>query len=395
MFAGGLALRAPAAADRRPAARGAGPRPVRGHAGGSAVAWTALGRQPRASTRSTSSRARCGRGAVPLGLPDDRDRGLPDAARAARRPSAGAASAGRARWSSSALGALLVCWLQPWQGGTLALIVVAVELLGGGARGERPDPAPCWPFPAGRGAAGGLLLRPSPHGPVVGARRRVERRRRSQDDWSWPWWVDRAHRAAARGAGGARLPAAARAAGRSWRCGSGRSPRWPSTSQPLGTFPYHSFQGLSIPLRSSRCRAWRALADGRAALVVVARAGAADRARHRPQVLRAAAAASSAAGDPYFVFPGEQRGHRRAREPTRGRAACSRPPTPATCCPTRPAARSTWARCRGRPTGTGASREHAGALRGRACRPAQARALRAAHRRALRVRGLPAAGCAT
>ena len=29
----------------------------------------------------------------------------------------------------SALGALLVCWLQPWQGATLALIVVGVEAL--------------------------------------------------------------------------------------------------------------------------------------------------------------------------------------------------------------------------------------------------------------------------
>ena len=38
----------------------------------------------------------------------------------------------------SAAGALVVCWLQPWQGGTLALIVLAAKGFAGGARASGP-----------------------------------------------------------------------------------------------------------------------------------------------------------------------------------------------------------------------------------------------------------------
>ena len=75
----------------------------------------------------------------------------------------------------SALGALLVCWLQPWQGGTLALIVVGVELLRWWRRGERPDPA--LRGDPGRGRRGrDLLLHAVADRSRVGARGRVERR---------------------------------------------------------------------------------------------------------------------------------------------------------------------------------------------------------------------------
>ena len=201
----------------------------------------------------------------------------------------------------SALGALVVCWLQPWQGGTLAVIVVAVELLRWWRSGERPDPAllaipaavalpaiyywvlssqdPSWAIASESNAAG------------------------SQNSWSWPWWIVVL----------TVLPLAAPAA-LAYRL---RAPGWQEWAvrvwplaalavyfQPSGTFPYHSFQSLSIPLSILavqgvasvwRPRAWVVVA----AVVVLTVPGT----LHRIDVARQSI---QAAGDPYFVFGGEQ-----------------------------------------------------------------------------------------
>ena len=203
----------------------------------------------------------------------------------------------------SALGALVVCWLQPWQGGTLAVIVVGVELLRWWRRGERPDPAllaipvavalpaiyyyvlsatdPSWEIANESNAAG------------------------SQNSWSWPWWIVVL----------TVLPLAAPAAlayrlrAESWQEWAVRL--WPFAAlavyfQPSGTFPYHAFQSLSIPLSIlavqgvisvwPRPRAW---AVGVAVGLLVL-----PGTIHRIDVARQSI---QAAGDPYFVFPGEQR----------------------------------------------------------------------------------------
>jgi hypothetical protein len=203
----------------------------------------------------------------------------------------------------SALGALLVCWLQPWQGGTLALIVVGVEALRWWRRGERPDLAllvipgavavpaiyywvlsvsdGAWELAAESNAAG------------------------SQATWTWPWW------AVVLTVAPLALPAvlAYRVKPRNWQGWAVRV--WPFAAllvylQPTGTFPYHSFQGLAIPLSilavQGVASAWP---RPRAALVVAALAllivpGTIHKFEVAVQSVRAA-------GDPYFVFPGEQR----------------------------------------------------------------------------------------
>jgi hypothetical protein len=202
----------------------------------------------------------------------------------------------------SALGALLVCWLQPWQGATLALIVVGVEALRWWRGGERPAPAllaipiavavpalyywtlsvsdPAWELAAESNAAG------------------------SQATWTWPWW------AMVLTVAPLAVPAllAYRVKPRTWQDWAVRV--WPFAVllvylQPTGTFPYHSFQGLAIPLSIlavqgvvsvwPRPRAWAVAA----ALVVMIVPGTI----HKIDV---AGESIQAAGDPYFVFEGEQ-----------------------------------------------------------------------------------------
>ena len=124
------ALRAPPAPARRARHAGAGARAVRGHAGAWLVAWTNWGGNPRQYTFDFIS-GEMWSGPVPVGLPDDRDRGVPDAARPAGPRARRATCAGPARAARCSS-----CWLQPWQGATLALIVLAVEALRWLARGS-------------------------------------------------------------------------------------------------------------------------------------------------------------------------------------------------------------------------------------------------------------------
>jgi hypothetical protein len=203
----------------------------------------------------------------------------------------------------SALGALLVCWLQPWQGGTLALIVIGVEVLRRWRTGERPDPAllaipiavalpaiyywvlsktdPAWGLASESNAAG------------------------SQATWAWPWWAVVL----------TLLPLAAPAAlayrlrAPTWQDWAVRL--WPFAAvavylQPTGTFPYHAFQGLAIPLSILAVQGVVSVwPRPRPVLIVAALAlmilpGTIHKFEVAVQSVRAA-------GDPYFVFPGEQR----------------------------------------------------------------------------------------
>jgi hypothetical protein len=203
----------------------------------------------------------------------------------------------------SAAGALLVCWLQPWQGATLALIVLAVEGLRWWRSGERPAlgmlavpaavalPAayyfalsvfdPAWELASESNAAG------------------------SQATWNWPWW------AIALTIAPLAIPAALayRTPARDWQSVAVRI--WPFAAlvvylQPTGTFPYHSFQGLAIPLSilavqgvvSVWPRPRPALVLAALALMIV------PGTVHKAEV---AVNSVRAAGDPYFVFADEQR----------------------------------------------------------------------------------------
>ena len=152
---------------------------------------------------------------------------------------------GGRRLALAALGAFVVMYLQPWQGATLALIVVVVEAVQLWRSRERPPwalamvPAAAalpaiyyfvlsrvdesWKLASEANAAGG------------------------QPEWSWPWWAILL----------TLLPLAApaalayRLAAPSWQDVAVRV--WPFAAlvvylQPGGTFPYHSFPGLVIPL---------------------------------------------------------------------------------------------------------------------------------------------------
>ena len=181
-------------------------------------------------------------------------------------------------------GALLVCWLQPWQGGTLALIVRRHRgARAGGARGERPAacvlavPAAAWlparllrvllgaPTPRGSWPASPTPPAARPPGAGPGGRS------------CSPLRAARAARRARLPPAGARL-AGARGAGVAVRR-AGRLPGSPSARS-----------------RTTRSRGWRSRSSILAVQGVVtrlaapaagwswSRARAHDRARHRPQV---------------------------------------------------------------------------------------------------------------
>lgn len=201
----------------------------------------------------------------------------------------------------AAAGLLMVSWLQPWQGATLMLILGVIEgwrflrdrqlrpLLGAAAAcaaGTLPlayyfvlsktDDA--WELAGNANAAG------------------------AQTEWSWPWWAILLTVAplAVPAFFAYRLPA------RSWQDVAVRV--WPFAALvvylvPAGTFPYHSFQGMVIPLGilavagiASRWRPkpWLVVA----ALVVMVVPGFA----HKLEVARHSV---HRAGAPYFVFPDE------------------------------------------------------------------------------------------
>jgi hypothetical protein len=207
----------------------------------------------------------------------------------------------RRRLALAAAGALLVCWLQPWQGATLALIVLAVEALRWRRSGERPSwRALVVPAAIAVPAAYYFLLSVFDDAWKLAGESNAAG---SQASWSWPWWaiVLTVLPLAAPAALAYRLPAP------SWQELAVRV--WPFAALavyllPIGTFPYHSFQGLAIPLSilavqgvASRWQPSPALVVAALALMTV------------PGIvhkLTVAVNSVRAAGDPYFVFDGEQ-----------------------------------------------------------------------------------------
>lgn len=208
----------------------------------------------------------------------------------------------RRRLVLAAAGALLVTWLQPWQGGTLVLVIAVAEVVAWRRSGARP--------PARVLAVLGAAVVPAVYYAVL---ERTDaawelagqvNAAGSQATWSWPWW------AIALTLAPLALPAALayRTPAASWQDVAVRA--WPLAAllvylAPLGTFPYHAFQGMSIPLAVLAVQGVRtvwphpspALVVGALVLMIV------PGTVHRFEV---AVNSIRAAGDPYFVFAGEQ-----------------------------------------------------------------------------------------
>ncbi|CAB4859098.1 unannotated protein [freshwater metagenome] len=152
---------------------------------------------------------------------------------------------GAARIALASAGALLVTWLQPWQGAELIGIVLLVEGFRWWRRDTRPDLRLFWVVTAG--------LIPAIYYAAVAARDPSWKlagemnKRGAQAHWDWPLW------AIALTVAPLAIPALIslhkRADG--WQEIAVRF--WPVAVlvvylQPFGTFPYHSFQGLALPL---------------------------------------------------------------------------------------------------------------------------------------------------
>lgn len=212
------------------------------------------------------------------------------------------------RWTLplATLGAFVVMYLQPWQGATLCGIVVAVEAW----RWLRTRERPAWGLAALPAAAAVpaiyyfLLSRLDEAWRLAGENNAAG----AQPEWSWPWWavVLTLLPLAAPALLALRLPAT------TWQDVAVRV--WPVMAfvvyfLPVGTFPYHSLQGIVLPLSvlavigvvSLRSRglalkpAWVV-----AALFVMTVPGFAHK-------LSVAANNIHMGADPYFVFPDEQR----------------------------------------------------------------------------------------
>lgn len=211
---------------------------------------------------------------------------------------------GTRRLVFAALGAFVVMYLQPWQGATLALIVAAVE----GVLWLRSRERPRWALAVVLAAA----ALPAVYYLVLGMVDESwelagqSNAAGAQPEWSWPWWAMVL----------TVLPLAAPAA-LAYRLAA---PRWQDVAvriwpvaalvvylQPGGTFPYHSFQGLTLPLAilavlgvaSLRWRPSPALVVAAIALLVLPGFA------HKIEV---AADNVHVGADPYFIFPDEHRG---------------------------------------------------------------------------------------
>ena len=145
----------------------------------------------------------------------------------------------------SALGALFVMWLQPWQGATLVLIVGAVEAIRWRRTGERP-PAALMVVPVAA-AIPAVYYYVLSHADAAWKLAAESNGAGAQPLWSWPWWAIALTMLplVAPAALAYRLPA------QSWQEIAVRV--WPLACVvvyllPVGTFPYHAIQGIQLPL---------------------------------------------------------------------------------------------------------------------------------------------------
>ena len=214
--------------------------------------------------------------------------------------------AGTRTLAVAALGTFVVMYLQPWQGATVCAIVLGVEAWRWLRGRERPAFGVLWLAAAAFVPTlyYFLLSRYDAGWELAGQANAAG----AQPEWSWPWWaiVLTVLPLAAPAALAYRLPA------KSWQDVAVRI--WPFAAlavylQPGGTFPYHSFQGLALPLSvlavqgvvSLRSRglslkpAWVV-----AVLFVMTVPGFAHK-------LEVAANNVHLGADPYFIFPDEQR----------------------------------------------------------------------------------------
>ena len=207
----------------------------------------------------------------------------------------------RPLWLAAA-GALVVTWLQPWQGATLAVIVVATEAVRYARTRTRP--------PLRLALVPAAVALPGIYYAVLGWaddswRLASEANAAgSQPQWQWPWWaiVLTVLPLAAPAILAYRLPA------RGWQGVAVRV--WPLAALvvflgPGITFPYHAFQGLALPLGVLAVEGVAARWHPRPAIVVAALAlltlpGLAHK-------LERGASNVHAGADPYFIFPGDHR----------------------------------------------------------------------------------------
>jgi hypothetical protein len=144
-----------------------------------------------------------------------------------------------------ALAALIILWLQPWQGATLVLIVLGVEAIRYRRTRERPPLALALiPLAAALPALYYFILSHADHAWKLASESNAAG---GQPLWSWPWW------AIALTMFPLVIPAALayRLPADGWQELAVRI--WPIAALvvyllPIGTFPYHAIQGLALPL---------------------------------------------------------------------------------------------------------------------------------------------------
>jgi hypothetical protein len=203
----------------------------------------------------------------------------------------------------AALGTVTIMYLQPWQGATICGIVVGTEAWRWWRHGERPKWSLGWLIAAAAVPAAYYLA--LSHFDKAWELAGQSNAAGAQPEWSWPWW------AMALTVLPLAVPAARvyRAKAASWQDVALRL--WPFVAlavylQPTGTFPYHSFQGLALPLSVLAVQGivlWRpriSPAWAVAALALMILPGFAHK-------LEVAAKNVHAGADPYFIFPDEQR----------------------------------------------------------------------------------------
>jgi hypothetical protein len=209
----------------------------------------------------------------------------------------------RRRFAWAAAGALVITGLQPWQGATLALIALATEGLRWRRDGERPGP---WALAVPTAVLAPtayyfLLSRYDAAWELAGRSNAAG----AMQYWSWPWWAMVLTLAplAVPAALAYRLPAP------TWQEIAVRV--WPFAAlavylAPVGTFPYHAFQGLTLPLSilavQGALTVWRRPAPLAVAglLLLMSVPGLAHK-------LQSSIGSIRSAGDPFWIFPSEQR----------------------------------------------------------------------------------------